>query len=266
MRYKTAAAAALAAVMLLGGCGQPENGGTAGLRAQLGLYEQKYEQACEENTELREKLAKAESDKESADELLNAQIHDLEQENAKLESEISELNNNINESSYYKSVIYKGGGYTLRYLGDECDDEGRTVLVLCLQGAYIPYIRVDTKAAELVSGIMVRNGTYEFANESIDENGYLYLISPIVEEDYLPFKAEKYIKLRFIDAETGQYTMFDKALYNDGYTHNVDFNGNIVISDTIADTDGSVRYYNEGTVLNVLGGSPLVLFDEEQTE
>ena len=259
MKHIKTAATLICALLMLGGCDSSYNGGDHDLKAQLDLLQSQYERLSDENAELREENGKLIGAKESAEEELVL----LQKENSEFEAKANELEKRVADLG---SIVYNGGGYRLRYLGDECDAEGRVVLVLSLIGAYIPYIRVDTKATELFSGIMVLDGTYEFANENIDENGYLYLISPIVEEDKLPFRTEKYIKLRFIDSETGQYTMFDKTLYNDSYTHNVGFNGNIVISTVVADENGNARYYDEGTVLNVQGGSALVLFDGEKTE
>ena len=246
---------AASAALLLSGCASDNTVSIDKYNELNGKYDELNGQYNELKTQY-EELNKQYSELEEKNETSEKENAALQKKNADIEAKLADSN----------SIVYNGGGYMLRYLGDECDAEGRVVLVLSLVGAYIPYIRVDTKATELFSGIMVLDGTYEFANENIDENGYLYLISPIVEEDKLPFRTEKYIKLRFIDSETGQYTMFDKTLYNDSYTHYVGFNGNIVISTVVADENGNARYYDEGTVLNVQGGSALVLFDGEKTE
>ena len=200
---------------------------------------------------------------------LKTQYGELEKENSELQKKNADIEAKLADSN---SIVYNGGGYELRYLGDERDEEGRAVAVLSLNAGYRPYIRIDTKAVKLVAGVIVDGGTYEFANETTDENGYLYIISDEsriaeagIKEDELPFTAEKYIKLRFIEEDTGQYEMFDRLNYG-GYLLNRGFNGDIPISDGAATEDGGIKFYEKGKVLHVLGGAPLVVFSPQKAE
>ena len=248
MKYRKTIAAALCAVLILGGCDNSYNGGDD-LKAQLDLLQSRYDRLSDENAELQ-------GAKESADEQLDL----LQKENSELEAKVTKLEARLADQ---EKIIYKGGWYTIKYLGDERGEDGTAVTVLQITEQYTPIIRLDTKASGIAAGVTVIGGWYEFANENIDENGYLYLISDeelIPDDAELPFVAEKYIKLRFRNSDSEQYSMFDDIDYT-GEIYRL-FNGSLSVVGAVVDRDDGVKYDSTENVLSVVSNAPISVFDD----
>ena len=240
---------------MLGGC----DSGDHDLKAQLDLLQSETDRLDAENKELREENGKLLSAKESADEQLDL----LKKENAELEKTLA---GNENKKPAYSPVTLHKSEYTLQYLGNEKGENGECILVMRCQGFYdYPYIRINTKDFELHMGIYVVEGSYEFANENIDENGYLYLINDATMADSyakefpemkLTFVPEKYIKLRAKEPEL-QYDDVD-----DG--DRTSFIGHFTSGVVAINGDGSIddRYLSDRH-LDIMCYADFMRFDEE---
>jgi hypothetical protein len=261
MKHKKTAAL-ICALLMLCGCDNSYNGGDRDLKAQLDLLQSEIDRLSGENAELREENGKLLGAKESAEEELELlRSEKAEPEKTPAESEKPEES----EKPAYSPVTLHKSEYTLQYLGNERGENGECIVVMRCQGFYTyPYIRIDTKDFDLHHGVFAVEGKYEFVNENIDEDGYLYLINSSgmadsYAEDFpdmkLSFVPEKYIKLRAAAPDT---LMYDDA---DGPTS---FIGYLNVKEIGIKEDGSIdeNEYEKESTIDIMCYTDFMKFDE----
>ncbi|HBI52161.1 MAG TPA: hypothetical protein DDX72_05210 [Ruminococcaceae bacterium] len=267
MKHRKIAASALAAVMLIGGCSS-EN--TVGAEEYSKLVEeneslsQHYQDLLADYGEL-----EGENNRESEyirtitaeNDLLRDRITSLEEKLAGYEESVTE----------YAPVTIHKSSFTLEYLGDETGSDGERIIVLrCQAIPDVPYIMIDTKNSELHSGFYVVERLLEFANESIDENGYLYLLNSesTVNDMYggiePAFAYEKYIKLRLKDPYTETAVPYSEEDYSSEGEYT--FVGDISVRDVYTDREGNIQdnIYTPDYTLSVLSAAELMRFEEDK--
>ena len=112
---------------------------------------------------------------------------------------------------------------------------------------------------------MCRHGTEPpEANENIDKNGYLYLISDdalIPDNTELPFVTEKYVRLRFRNVDSERYIMSDDIDYTERAYRL--FHASLRVPGASVDRGGKVQYDDRENILSVVSDAPITVFDSD---
>ena len=267
MKINRTAVPLLCAIML-SGC----NTGDTVSRSEYDKLKAQYDELAAAAITQAETTAPApdKSAAESAAKSLRAENAELKANNEMLEQRLAEYASSdvtAEETPAYTPVtIYKGNGAAVQYLGDEPGENGERIIVLrCQLLPDYAFLRIDTNKSELHNGLYIREGQFEFANENIDEDGYLYLINNEynIDEFYsdrtIPFTAEKYIKLRLRDLFT------DELLPYDDTDSTYIFVGDLAAEEIFVGLDGEIQnnIVTEEITHGIIGAAQRMKFEEE---